>query len=142
MGERADIALYVTGDGMALRVDGQWFGGGSIEMALDSAFGGRPDLPRIDVAPVPGQRRLGSLAGVTGVAAPFGRLEAAQLHELVRLAEVAGASEFRLSPWRAIYVDAPTEVPEALGLIIDENDPLLRIDACPGWRCRSGGDHA
>jgi len=138
MGERADIALYVTDDGMALRVDGQWFGGGSIEVALDTAFGGRPDLARVDIAPVPGRRRLGSLASMTGVAAPFGRLEAVQLRELARLAEGAGASEVRLSPWRALYIDAPVKVPEALGLIVDDNDPLLQIDACPGApACRS-----
>jgi precorrin-3B synthase len=132
VGERADIALYVTDNGMALRVAGQWLGGGSVDEALNAAFGGRPDLPRIDVAPMPGRRRLGRLAGLTGVAAPFGRLEAAQLHELVRLAEIAGASEIRLSPWRAIYIDAPMEVPDKLALIVDDNDPLLRIDACPG----------
>ena len=137
-GERANVALYVTDGGMALRVDGQWFGDGSIEKALAAAFGGRLDLPRIDVAPVPGRRRLGRLVRMTGVAAPFGRLEATQLQELVRLAERAGGSELRLSPWRAIYVDAPIEVPESLGLIVDESDPLLQIDACPGApACRS-----
>ena len=136
--ERADIALYVTDDGMALRIEGQWLRGGSIEVALDAAFGGRPDLPRVNIAPVPGRRRLGPLAGMTGIAAPFGRLEAAQLRELVHLAERAGASEICLSPWRAIYVDGPIEVPQSLGLIVDENDPLLRIDACPGApACRS-----
>ena len=30
------------------------------------------------------------------------------------------------------------EVPDELGLIVDENDPLLRVDACPGApACRS-----
>ena len=54
------------------------------------------------------------------------------MHELVAIAARAGASEIRLSPWRAVYVDASVDVPEELGLIVDENDPLLRIDACPG----------
>jgi precorrin-3B synthase len=138
IGERADVALYVTNVGMALRVDGQWMGGGSIEAALQAAFGGRPDLPKIAIAPVPGRRRLGRLGSMTGIAAPFGRLEATQLHALVGLAAAAGASEIRLSPWRALYVDAQVELPEELGLIVDENDPLLRIDACPGApACRS-----
>jgi precorrin-3B synthase len=132
IGERADIAFYITDAGAALRVAGQWFGGGSIETALEAAFGGRPDLQQIDIAPVPGRRRLGALAGTTGIAAPFGRLEAEQLRELVGLAARAGASEIRLSPWRALYVDAPVEIRADLGLIVDENDPLLRIDACPG----------
>jgi precorrin-3B synthase len=138
VGERADIALCVTDGGMALRVDGQWFGSGSVEIALDAAFGIRGDLPRVDIVPALGRRRLGRLADMTGIAAPFGRLEAVQLRELVHLAERLGASEIRLSPWRAIYVDAPIEVPESLGLTVDENDPLLRIDACPGApACRS-----
>ncbi len=86
IGERADIALYVTDAGVALRVAGQWLRGGSIETALEAAFGGRPALPKIDIAPVSG----------------------------------------------------PVEIPAELGLIVDENDPLLRIDACPGApACRS-----
>jgi precorrin-3B synthase len=90
------------------------------------------------LAPTPGRRRLGDLGGITGVAAPFGRLEAAQLRELVRIAIAAGASELRLSPWRALYIDAIVEVPKDLGLIVDEDDPLLRVDACPGApACRS-----
>ena len=138
IGERADIALYVTDAGVALRVAGQWLGGGSIETALEAAFGERPALPKIDIAPAPGRQRLGRLAGMTGVAAPFGRLEAEQLRELVGLAAKAGASEIRLSPWRALYIDAAVEIPSELGLIVDENDPLLRVDACPGTpACRS-----
>jgi len=138
VGERADVALYATDAGMALRVGGQWLGGASIETALEAAFGGRPALPKIAIAPVPGRRRLGRLGSMTGIAAPFGRLEATQLHALVELAATAGASEIRLSPWRALYIDAQVELPEEFGLTIDENDPLLRIDACPGApACRS-----
>jgi precorrin-3B synthase len=123
---------------IALRVDGRWLGGGSVEMALEAAFGGTPALPTIGIAPAPGRRRLGRLSGMVGVAAPFGRLEARQLRALAGLAARAGASEIRLSPWRALYVDAPVEVPADLGVIVDEDDPLLRIDACPGApACRS-----
>lgn len=138
IGERADIAFYVTDAGVALCVAGQWLGGGSIETALEAAFGARPTLPKIDMAPLPGRRRLGRVAGVTGIAAPFGRLEAEQLRKLAELAAKAGATEIRLSPWRALYVNAPVEISEALGLIVDGTDPLLRIDACPGApACRS-----
>ena len=76
--------------------------------------------------PVPGRRRLGRIGRFTGLAAPFGRLEAAQLRTL---AETVGLTEIRLSPWRALYVDAVIERTE---LILDEDNPLLRIDACPG----------
>jgi precorrin-3B synthase len=132
VGERANVALYLSPEGLELRVDGQWWGGGSVEAALDAAFGGQPTLPRIDIEPTPGRRRLGKLSGVTGVAAPFGRLDAMQLRGLVGLATRAGASEIRLSPWRAVYIDAPLDLPEELGLIVDESNPLLRVDACPG----------
>ncbi len=108
VGERADIALSITPDGIAARVDGEWRG---------------------TSVPQPGRRRLGRLGRFTGLAVPFGRLEAAQLHALVEACATAGGSEIRLSPWRALYVDAAVEVP---GFIVDENDPLLRIEACPG----------
>jgi precorrin-3B synthase len=138
VGERGDIALYITDAGVALRVDGQWLDGGSIEAALEAASGGTLALPKLDIVPQPGRRRLGRLGGVTGMAAPFGRLEASQLRPLVGFATAAGASEIRLSPWRALYVDAEVELPVELGLIVGENDPLLRIDACPGApACRS-----
>jgi precorrin-3B synthase len=138
IGERADIALYMTDAGVALRVHDEWLGGGSIESALEAALGEKPSLPSIDIAPSPGRRRLGDLGGVSGVAAPFGRLEAGQLRELAALAAAASASEIRLSPWRAFYIDAPIDGAARLGLIIDEDDPLLRIDACPGApACRS-----
>ena len=138
IGERADVALYLTAGGMALRIGGQWLGCGSVETAIESAFGARLTLPEIDLAPPLGRRRLGRLAGVTGVATPFGRLEAAQLTALVELAAAAGASEIRLSPWRALYIDALLEIPRQLDLIVDESDPLLHADACPGApACRS-----
>jgi precorrin-3B synthase len=134
----AALPAYITDAGVALRVDGQWLDGGSIEAALEAASGGTLALPKLDIVPQPGRRRLGRLGGVTGMAAPFGRLEASQLRPLVGFATAAGASEIRLSPWRALYVDAEVELPVELGLIVGENDPLLRIDACPGApACRS-----
>jgi precorrin-3B synthase len=142
VGERADVALFVTAEGVALRVDGDWLGMAPrdrvVDLALGAALGARPSLPRLDVVPTSGHRRLGPLPGAFGVAAPFGRLEASQLQAFVALAAKAGASEIRLSPWRALYVDTPLEGAEALGLIVDNDAPLLRIDACPGTpACRS-----
>jgi precorrin-3B synthase len=107
-GERADIALCVTAEGIAVKVDGEWRG---------------------SAVPKPGRRHLGRLGRFTGLAAPFGRLEATQLQALVEVCRKAGGSEIRLSPWRAVYVDAAVDVP---GFIVDEDDPLLRIEACPG----------
>ena len=147
IGERAEIALCLLQDGVALRVDGRWLGVAprdkAVSLALSSAraqLAGRelPALAKMDVVPAPGRRMLGAVAGAFGIVAPFGRLEARQLHGLVALAAKAGASELRLSPWRALYVDAPIEGARELGLIADNDDPLLRIDACPGKpACRS-----
>ncbi|WP_395710714.1 precorrin-3B synthase [Reyranella sp.] len=86
------------------------------------------------------QAKQGIIGKVIGVAAPFGRLEAPQLAGLVTLAADSGAVDIRLSPWRTLYFGACGHVAarsavagaQALGLIVDPNDPLLRIDACPG----------
>ena len=111
-----------------------------------------PMLDPIDGAPsVESNRPLGVLSlGVdriaAGVAAAFGRLEAHQLRDLVAIAAEAGAADIRLSPWRAFYVEArdiaaarrAVEAARGIGLIVEANDPILRIDACPGApACRS-----
>jgi precorrin-3B synthase len=101
--ERADVAFALVEGGVAVRRDGKWSGG----------------IPVSDPRPA-------------GIAAPFGRLEASQLSALVVLARQAGATEMRLSPWRALYFDVPVEGAERLGFITDADDPLLRIEACPG----------
>lgn len=138
IGERADVALHSTADGVALRVAGEWLGRVSPDKAVAAAFGERSGVAPMGSIPAPGRRRLGPIGGMTGVAAAFGRLEARQLHDLVALAADSGATKLHLSPWRALYIDAPLEGVEALGLIVDESAPLLRIDACPGApACRS-----
>jgi precorrin-3B synthase len=129
VGERADIALAFTPEGVAVRVDGEWLGVTDAGHAATAAFGGQRSLAKMTVMPVPGRRRLGRLGRFTGLAVPFGRIEAQQLRDLVASCAKAGASEIRLSPWRALYVDAAVE---ATGFIADDNDPLLRIEACPG----------
>jgi precorrin-3B synthase len=128
-GERANIALCLIAEGVAIRVDGEWLGVAAYDRAVAAALGDGASLTKLTVLPVPGHRRLGWLGSHTGLAVPFGRLEATQLQDIAALSARAGASEIRLSPWRAIYVDAPVE---GTDLIDDENDPLLRIEACPG----------
>jgi len=95
-----------------------------------------PLLSALSPFEVSGGRKLGLIAGAVGVAAPFGRLEAPQLRRLADLAADAGARHLCLSPWRAIYVEAPSEAllrgARDAGLIVDESDPILRIEACPG----------
>ena len=53
---------------------------------------------------------------------------------------MAGADDMRLSPWRTVYVTvrdatagrALLDGAEAMGLIVRDDDPVLRIEACPG----------
>ncbi|CAN5851977.1 precorrin-3B synthase [soil metagenome] len=97
-------------------------------------------LSPIARAPTPGRHKLGVLDKVAGIAAPFGRLDAGQLGRLADLAADAGIAELRLSPWRAFYAGARDEDAaralvsgaRRLGLIVDGNDPLLQVEACPG----------
>jgi precorrin-3B synthase len=76
-------------------------------------------------------------AALPRVAAPFGRLHASQLAALV---EPSGAPGLRLTPWRALLIPGLDE-PQAralgaqargLGLIVDADDPVLRVAACAG----------
>jgi precorrin-3B synthase len=99
-----------------------------------------PMLRSCEVVPATTARRLGAFGAAVGVAAPFGRLEAEQLQRLASLAEAAGAAELRLSPWRTVYFGArdttaalqAVDAASLFGLIVDSDDPLLRIEACPG----------
>lgn len=90
---------------------------------------------------------------VFGVAAPFGRLDAAQLDALARGAAEAGAAELRLTPWRILLVAGIATLGRyaaaaaAAGFIVDPADPRLRVAACVGAPgCRRGTtpvqDHA
>lgn len=98
-----------------------------------------PRLSPLTTVPRTGGRRLGLLRGAVGIAAPFGRLEAAQLRRLAKLAADAGAADLRLSPWRTVYFSAFGEAGALVleearhaGLIVDGNDPVLQVEACPG----------
>lgn len=98
-----------------------------------------PRLSPMAGLPAAGGRRLGLVGGAVGIAAPFGRLEARQLRQLVKLAADAGAADLRLSPWRAVYFSVRgdfgvfvLEGARDAGLIVEENDPVLQVEACPG----------
>ena len=99
-----------------------------------------PMLRSCEVVPPATPRRFGAFGAAVGVAAPFGRLEAEQLHRLASLAETDGSTELRLSPWRTVYFGArdataalqAVDAARLFGLIVDSDDPLLRIEACPG----------
>lgn len=151
-GERADIALLVEGTQMVVRAGREVLGtvspGSAAALAVEAArtFVGATRVRDRATARAP-QRRLGVLAlgegkFAVGVAAPFGRLEALQLR---RFADIC-AGEIRLSPWRALYVEARdgenaaklVDAAREIGFVVDATDPILRVDACPGApACRS-----
>ncbi len=133
--QRADIGLCLMAEGVALRLRQRWIGlarrEAAVAAALSLASGTVPALASLRQPPE-------VMAVPMGIAAPFGRLESAQLHSLLELAAKADACEVRLSPWRSLHFDAPVSGADQLGLIVEARDPLLRIDACPGApSCRS-----
>ena len=133
--QRSDVALCLLADGVAVRAGRSWLGivdrSQAVETALGLAIGRRPALTPLTV--LPDCRRP-----PPSMAAPFGRLTWEQLRGVADFAETAGSSEVRLSPWRTLYMDGPMAGAANLGLIVDPDDPLLRIDACPGApACRS-----
>lgn len=76
------------------------------------------------VSMVPGERDGGAAYGL-----PFGRIDAATLLDLMKRPDTLG---LRLTPWRVILAEGAPIV--ALpGLSIDPAEPLLRVDACPGF---------
>ena len=101
------------------------------------------DAPLIKRA---GLIELGAGRLAVGIAAPFGRVEADQFRMLADAMAAHGVKEIRLSPWRALYAEVPSEqsgqsilvAAASVGLIVDPGDPLLQIEACPGAPgCRS-----
>jgi len=103
-------------------------------------------LPRTHApAPRPAAKRAGLLKGHGGrfaaiIGLPFGRSDAATLDRLCALAESFGDGDIRLSPWRGIAfrglrrsdAAALLGLGDELGLITDDDDPRLSVQACAG----------
>jgi precorrin-3B synthase len=127
--QRASVALCVMEDGVAVRREETWLGLAAphfaVAAALAVAFGDMPQLSPVTDLPL-------AVSRPPGLTPPFGRLDAAQLKGLVALAANAKSKEIRLSPWRALYCDVSPKMAPKLGFISECDDPLLRIDACPG----------
>lgn len=120
---------------------------GRLSARLDPIPGARPwSMLQGCAKPPPRKPRkigildFGDQGGVVGIGAPFGRIEAEQLEQLCGALSAAGSRELRLSPWRVLYApvsDARAARPvldaaHTLGLVTDPDDPLLRVEACPG----------
>ena len=78
-----------------------------------------PARPR----PQPGDDMGGVVLG-----APFGQLPA---RDLANLMLASGATALRVTPWRLFALEAAARLP-AHTFIEKPDDPLLRVDACPG----------
>lgn len=83
------------------------------------------DTPPLPAAPRPliGARRGGALIG-----APFGHVDAAALARVIR-AQALGA--IRVTPWRMLFLEGGVP-PDDPAFVTDPQDPLMRVDACPG----------
>lgn len=70
-----------------------------------------------------------------GIGLPFGRLDSNTLMLLADVAEKC-RGEMRLTPWRAVLIigehKPSADAIEEAGLILDPDDPLRAVAACPG----------
>lgn len=146
----ADIRIERDPDGhLILRADGctlgapfrssedavalaDWFlrnggvSGGRGRMATLVSRGLLPPDARLtpaNAAPAPGP---GPVPDGILVALEFGQADAATLDDLARLGPL------RLTPWRMLLIEGINFPPALPGLILDPNDPRLRLRACSG----------
>ena len=71
--------------------------------------------------PAIGLHALGALVG-----APFGQIDARALRQCLK-----GAKGIRLTPWRAFLLEGAA-LPASPEFVTVPDDPLMRVDACPG----------
>jgi precorrin-3B synthase len=77
---------------------------------------------------------------VVGAGAVFGEIEADRFNAMIARARALGANGLRLTPWRAfiiVGIDARGAASMVgmcaeLGFVINAEEPLLRVAACPG----------
>ncbi len=104
----------------------RWF------VATDGAASGRMARHRAtlppghDIAPAPPRPLMRTLACAPG---PFHGIPFGQIHAdaLAALVTDTGASAIRLTPWRGLILEGSSAAPRH-----GPDDPLLRVDACPG----------
>ncbi len=81
------------------------------------------ELPAAQAAPA----TPGLVAGGALVAMAFGSMTADSLEKLA-----SAAAELRVTPWRMVFLPGSDLMPTGLGIISQANDPLLRVESCPG----------
>ncbi|WGV14653.1 precorrin-3B synthase [Fuscovulum ytuae] len=96
-------------------------------MAAHIARGHRPALPRT-ATPAPAQTPPGPGLVPQGalVAFEFGQMTATTLSGLAALGNL------RITPWRMVLIEGLQTLPTLPGLILSQDDPLRRVEACTG----------
>ncbi|MEQ1615396.1 MAG: precorrin-3B synthase [Hyphomicrobiaceae bacterium] len=89
---------------------------------LPAALAGRRLPMPAAQAPRPGLTAHGAL-----VAVAFGSMKADTLDAIAGLAR-----ELRLTPWRMIFLPSVDQLPVSSDVIVAGDDPILRVEACPG----------
>jgi precorrin-3B synthase len=152
----ADIRIECSADGgLMVRADGcpagqpvarqqavpaalslaKWFlasggaSGGRGRMAAHIGNGARPPHMLAGASPASAARppRPGLCAGGALVGLAFGQLLSTTLRFLAER-----AVGLRMTPWRMIFAEGLSEMPEHDGIVSDADDPLLRVSACTG----------
>jgi precorrin-3B synthase len=114
----------------------KWFGasggmrGGRGRMAphlasgtrLPDALAGNTSPAPVMATPDPGLDSRGALVGLV-----FGQMESVTLRFLAGL-----APGLRLTPWRMVFIEGLTKMPQHDGLVTRADDPTLRVSACTG----------
>lgn len=86
------------------------------------------DTPPLSAAP---SVRIGVQADGALIGAAFGHVDATALTRVIR---AQGLAAIRVTPWRALFLEGGTP-PDEADFVTDPDDPLMRVDACPGAPC-------
>lgn len=136
-GVPGDVRIERGAEGLILRAEGQTLGRAiahedAVEAALDLArwfaeHRGAVRRMRDAAPPGPWDAAPGTVRAVCGWiegGVAFGQIDAEALAEAAR-----AATGLRVTPWRTLLLEGATERPATL---LAPDDPLLKVDACPG----------
>jgi len=154
LGATSQTEAAATATRLARAVLAQSASGRAPALPLDAVAAVRADLGlrpmpirMINSGDAPSPHRglitLANGSTAVGLGAAFGRLESETLGTLARELSRLGVADVRLSPWRTLYAAVPNRTggeeliatAHGIGLIVDDADALVRIDACSGVGC-------
>ena len=147
--EAADVAVQVA---RAILKHGAAGRAHALSPQAVDAIGAELGLPEPPAKVIEGLKRAQPRRGLlvlqderyaVGLGAAFGRIDGETLVTLAEALARLNVTNVRLSPWRALYAavrscadgEALLATARALGLVVDDADPLVQIDACSGAGC-------